>query len=293
MRCAIISSDNPAMKISSFLRVVGRSTLFLAFIAGAIAGRSLALIASKKARTLRAAAEWLQATAEGCRRILALEHRTFGPLPTRGLLVANHLSYLDIILLAALRPCVFVSKSDVRSWPIFGQCATLGSTIFVDRSRRTGVSSVAGQMQAALEEGLLIVLFPEGTSSGGARVLPFRSSLLEPALKLGCPVTAAAIGYALDDGSVSDEICYWREMTLLPHLLNVWSKPAIQASLRCGVPRPRGGDRKSLAIELHDEVAALHAVSAREFGVSPLDPVEEPLPVSANRLPAAAKAEHP
>jgi 1-acyl-sn-glycerol-3-phosphate acyltransferase len=281
------------MKITSSLRVVARSTRFLVFIAGAIARRSLALTISKKARTLRAAAEWLQETAEGCRRILALEPRTFGPLPTRGLLVANHLSYLDIILLAALRPCVFVSKSDVRSWPIFGQCAALGSTIFVDRNRRTGVSSVAGQMRAALEEGLLIVLFPEGTSSGGNRVLPFRSALLEPALELGCPVTAAAIGYSLKEGSVSDEICYWRDMTLLPHLLNVWSKPAIQASLRCGVPRPRGGDRKSLAIELHDEVAALHAASARELGVGPLDPVQEPVPVLSHRLPAAAKTQRP
>jgi len=281
------------MKISSCLRVVARSTRFLIFIAVAIARRSLAITISKKARTLRAAAEWLQETAEGCRRILALEPRTFGPLPTRGLLVANHLSYLDIILLAALRPCVFVSKSDVRSWPIFGQCAALGSTIFVDRTRRTGVGSVAGQMRAALEDGLLIVLFPEGTSSGGNRVLPFRSALLEPALDLGCPVTAAAIGYSLKEGSVSDEICYWRDMTLLPHLLNVWSKPAIQASLRCGVPRPRGGDRKSLAIELHDEVAALHAASARELGVGSLDPVQEPVPVLADRLPAAAETQCP
>ncbi len=280
------------MKITATLRVAARSTRFLVFIAGAIVRRSAALALSKKSRTRRAAAEWLQRTAEGCRRILALQPRTFGPLPSRGLLVANHLSYLDIILLAALRPCVFVSKSDVRSWPIFGQCAALGSTIFVDRTRRSGVSNVSEQMREALAEDLLIVLFPEGTSSGGARVLPFRSSLLEPALQLGCPVTAAAIGYSIEQGSVADEICYWRDMTLLPHLLNVWSKPAIQASLRCGVPRPRSGDRKALAIELHDEAAALHAVSAREFGAGPLDPVQQPVPVLGNRLPAAAEPQH-
>jgi 1-acyl-sn-glycerol-3-phosphate acyltransferase len=231
----------------------------------------------------------LQWTAEGCRRILALEPRIFGPLPSRGLLVANHLSYLDIILLAALRPCVFVSKSDVRSWPIFGQCAALGSTIFVDRSKRADVRGVSQQMRSALAEDLLIVLFPEGTSSGGNRVLPFRSSLLEPAVELGCPVTAAALGYQIAEGSVSDEICYWRDMTLLPHLLNVWSKPVIQASLRCGVPRARSEDRKSLAVELHDEVAALHAVSAREFGVSLPETVEQPEPVGGRRLPAAAE----
>jgi 1-acyl-sn-glycerol-3-phosphate acyltransferase len=280
------------MKLYASIRVASRGLRFLAFIGVAICHRLLSTAFSSKARSRRAAAEWLQRTAEGCRRILALHPRTLGPLPTRGLLVANHLSYLDIILLAALRPCVFVSKSEVRAWPIFGQCAELGSTIFVDRSRRAGVGQVGDQMKAALDEGLLIVLFPEGTSSGGSSVLPFRSSLLEPALQLGCPVTATAIAYSLDEGSVPEEICYWRDMTLLPHLLNVWSKAAIFASLRCGVPRPRNRDRKSLALELHDEVAALHAVSAREFGVSLPQPVEQPLPVSGTRLPASAETEH-
>src|SRR5262245_19749913 len=113
-------------KLTSKLRVVARSSRFLVFIFGAILSRCLTVTFSKKARSRRAAAEWLQWTAEGCLRILALEPRTFGPLPSRGLLVANHLSYLDIILLAALRPCVFVSKAEVRGWPIFGQCAALG-----------------------------------------------------------------------------------------------------------------------------------------------------------------------
>ncbi len=280
------------MNAPAFLRIAARSMRFLIFIAGAISCRTIAITFARQARTRRAAAEWLQQTAEGCRRILALEPQTLGSLPERGLLVANHLSYLDIILLAALRPCVFVSKSEVRAWPIFGQCASLGSTIFVDRTRRGEVAGVAAQMRAALAEDLLIVLFPEGTSSGGTSVLPFRSSLLEPALQLGCPVTATAISYRLEQGSVPDEICYWRDMTLLPHLLNVWSKPVIRATLRSGVARVRGGDRKSLAVELHDEVAALHSASTREFDVRPLEPVEQPPPVLARRLPAAAETQH-
>jgi 1-acyl-sn-glycerol-3-phosphate acyltransferase len=280
------------MNAPAFLRAVARSARFLAFITGMILRRTAATIFWKKARTRRAAAEWLQRTAEGCRRILALEPQVLGPLPERGLLVANHLSYLDIILLAALRPCVFVSKSEVRTWPIFGQCAMLGGTIFVDRTRRAEVAGVATQMRAALDEKLLIVLFPEGTSSGGANVLPFRSSLLEPALQLGCPVTATAISYSLEHGSVPDEICYWRNMTLLPHLLNVWSKPRIFATLRSGVTRVRGGDRKSLALQLHTEVAALHGASSREFGVRPPEPVQQTLPITGVRLPAAAEPQH-
>src|SRR6202012_2064216 len=122
---------------------------------------------------------------------------------------------------AAQRPCVFVSKLEVRDWPIFGACAQLGGTIFIDRTHRGDVSAVVQQMRAVLKDGVLVVLFPEGTSSGGSNVLPFKSSLLEPALHLGCPVTAVALGYALDEGSVANEICYWRDMTLLPHLLHV------------------------------------------------------------------------
>lgn len=280
------------MRALAILRVAARGPRFLIFISGMILRRAGALTVLKKARTRRAAAQWLQRTAEGCRRILALQPKVLGPLPERGLLVANHLSYLDIILLAALRPCVFVSKSEVRAWPIFGQCAALGSTIFVDRTRRAEVAGVAAQMRAALAEELLVVLFPEGTSSGGTSVLPFRSSLLEPALQLGYPVAATAISYRLAHGSVPDEICYWREMTLLPHLLNVWSKATIHATLRCGVARVRSGDRKSLARELHAEVSALHSASARELFVGLPEPVEQPLPVFAARAPAAAETQH-
>ena len=245
---------------------------------------------SKEARRKRARAEWLQRIAARCVEILHLKINRFGALPESGLLVANHLSYLDIILLAAQRPCVFVSKLEVRAWPIFGQCAKLGGTIFIDRKHRGDVAAVVEQMGAALDDGVIVVLFPEGTSSGGASVLPFKSSLLEPALHLACPVTAVAINYALDEGSVANEICFWRDMTLVPHLLNVWSKASIYNTLRCGVARPRVGDRKSLARELHDEVAALHAASAREFSMRPAQPLEQPRPVFARRFPPAAKS---
>ena len=281
------------MKPLPALRAAVRALSFLFFITTAILGQAARLSVSKAARQRRARAEWLQRVAARCVRILHVEVQRFGAFPESGLLVANHLSYIDIILLATQRPCVLVSKLEVRAWPIFGQCAKLGGTIFVDRKHRGDVASVVGQMRAALDEGVLVVLFPEGTSSGGTTVLPFKSSLLEPALHLACPVTAAAISCALDEGSVTNEICYWREMTLLPHLLNVWSKPLIYNLLRCGVARPRMGDRKSLARELHNEVAALHAASARELSVRAPQTLEQPQPVLTGRVPAAAKSQRP
>jgi len=249
------------MKLPPLVRVVARSLALAGFLAGALAAQILGLVVWKTRRTPAARARWLQRTAEGCRRILGVRVQCVGALPRRGLLVANHLSYLDIIVLAARRPCAFVSKNEVRAWPVFGWCAQLGGTIFVDRTRRGDVARISGPMRDALDAGLLVVLFPEGTSSGGASVLPFKSSLLEPAVHLRCPVSAAALAYALTEGSVSDEICYWRDMTLLPHLLKVMTKPAIHASVRVGIARPHIGDRKTLARELHGEVQALHEAS--------------------------------
>lgn len=247
------------MKAHEILRVAGRAASFLRLVGVEVSGQAMRLAVSKNARGRRARAEWLQRVATRCLGLLRLKIHRFGALPERGLVVANHLSYIDIILLASQRPCVFVSKKEVRSWPIFGQFAQLAGTLFVDRKHRGDVASVVEQMRAALADGALVVLFPEGTSSGGSSVLPFKSSLLEPAQRLGCPVTAVAIGYGLEEGSVANEICYWREMTLLPHLLNVWRKKLIYSYLRCGVTRSRQGGRKELAWELHAEVAALYA----------------------------------
>lgn len=275
------------MKIIGILRSAFRSAAFLVFISMAIAWRLATMPWTPAAGRRRAASQWLQRTAQGCRWILGLGIQCHGQIPDSGLLVANHLSYLDIIMLAALRPCVFVSKKEVRDWPIFGTCARLGGTIFVNRTCRSDVTSVSSQMRAALAEGLLIVLFPEGTSSGGTGVLPFKSALMEPALRLSCPVTAAAIGYSIQKGSASEEICFWRDMSLLPHLLNVFAMPSIRAELRCGISRPRSGERKTLAVELHDETTALHAalfappdsVCERERGVSAAKTVKKTLPV--------------
>jgi len=275
------------MNILGFLRSAARSGAFLIFISLALAWRVVTMPWTPASHRRRTAAQWLQRTAQGCQWILGLGFKCVGPVPDSGLLVTNHLSYLDIIMLAALRPCVFVSKKEVRSWPIFGTCAQLGGTIFVDRSRRCHVAGVSNQIGEVLGEGLLIVLFPEGTSSDGAEVLPFKSALIEPALRLGCPVAAAAIGYRIEKGSVADEICFVKEMSLLPHLLNVFAMPSIRAELRCGAARPRSGERKALAVELHAETTALHAAlfappdsaRERERGVGAAQALKQSLPV--------------
>ena len=111
----------------------------------------------------------------------------------------------------------------------------------------------------AIAGGSVVVLFPEGTSSDGSTVLPFKSALLESATQLRAPIAAASIDYALDDGSVADEVCYWRDMTFVPHLWNLLFKREIRANYSFSSARIRSADRKEIARELRAEIVALRS----------------------------------
>ncbi|MFN0128126.1 MAG: lysophospholipid acyltransferase family protein [Verrucomicrobiales bacterium] len=188
---------------------------------------------------------------------MELEHR--GAPSKSGMIVSNHLSYLDILAFSSIAPCAFVAKKEVSGWPVLGLFAKMAGTIFVDRSRRSDVEEANLRIAEALAAGVVVVLFAEGTSSDGSSVLPFRSSLLEPVILCGCAAVPAAIGYHLDEGSVSDEVCYWRDMTLLPHLLNLFGKRRVRAWVAFEVGATYAS-RKEAAQLLHKRVCELHAV---------------------------------
>src|SRR5205814_4863197 len=156
-------------------------------------------------------------------------------------------------------PCVFVAKRDVTRWPLFGWLAHAAGTIFVDRERKFSSPKVVNDIREAIAGGSVVVIFPEGTSSDGSTVLPFKSALLESAVQLRSPITAASIDYALDDGSVADEVCYWRDMTFVPHLLNLFSKREIRATCAFSDPKIRVGNRKEIASELRGEIMSMRS----------------------------------
>jgi len=206
-------------------------------------------------RTVRA--RWLQNVCRRALHVFRIELRAIGPIPSSGLLVCNHLSYLDVLVLGATAPCVFVSKCEVRCWPVFGWFASLAGTLFLRRDKRSDVARMNREMRRALDTGVLVVLFPEGTTSDGRAVLPFKSSLLEAATGPPHGLSAGFIEYALNDGSVANEVCYWRDMTLAPHLLNLLGKRGLEAQLRFTRLRQASPDRKQLARQLHSEVVRL------------------------------------
>lgn len=215
----------------------------------------LAFRGEKSPRLARAL--WLQRHSRRALRIFKLQIQVAGQIPTKGLLISNHLSYVDILVISSVMPAVFVAKREVRFWPLVGWLAQLGGTLFVNRERRTQVGETAGEIQAALDSGGLVVLFPEGTSSDGTGVLPFKSSLLEPAASGSHPVSVACIRYALEGGNAASEICYWGDHTFLPHLLHLLSRRGFGVSLQLAPFVPMSSDRKELARQMRKEVLRL------------------------------------
>lgn len=180
-----------------------------------------------------------------------------GPVPEAGLIVSNHLSYLDILVFSTVARCVFVSKREVKTWPGIGWAASLAGTVFIDRSRRADTHAALPEMQAALSHHGRVVLFPEGTTTDGSAVLHFHSSLFQPALDLDAAVTAAAVKYSLPEGESEKEACYWGEMTLLPHLLKLMMKRSVEAKVSFSSEQLHFTDRKDAARTMQAKVEAL------------------------------------
>jgi 1-acyl-sn-glycerol-3-phosphate acyltransferase len=203
-------------------------------------------------------------------RILDIRLHVAGEVPPEGLIVCNHLGYLDIVVLATTCPTLFVAKSEVGRWPAFGWFARRMGCIFAQRGRPSSAGRTSRAIEEALEGGRRVVLFPEGTSSGGGTVLAFRSSLLQSAV--GRRVTVASVGYSLEagDGDVARDVCYWGEMTLLPHLIRLMSKRCVRARLAFAPFEGETSDRKHLALALRAEVASLlgHPEGVGEAGAT-------------------------
>ena len=201
---------------------------------------------------------WLQWVSRCLLRIVGGRLRVKGSPPRSGLIVSNHLSYTDIAALGSACPCSFVSKAEVRAWPFIGWAAELAGTVFIRRARRREVTGQVEEIKNALARGMPVVLFPEGTSTDGSTVLPFRPALLQAALETGCDVTPAALRYRADPpGDAVNDICWWGGVTFVPHLWRFLALRSFEATVVFGESRPAGADRKSEASMLHAEVRRL------------------------------------
>ena len=206
--------------------------------------------------TVRERAVWLH---ESCFRItqrLGIDLATRGTLPSRGLVVSNHLSHLDILSYGALGPIVFVAKKDVRRWPLLGQLASCGGTVFVDRERSAEAAETARQIEDLLRGDVPVLLFPEGTSSDGTSLLPFKPPLFEAAVRAGCPVTAAAIAYSAD-GVSEGTLAYYGDKVFFPHLHQTLGHRRLSIGVRFADRAEVFLHRKEAARVTHERVSVL------------------------------------
>ena len=175
------------------------------------------------------------------------------PPPEGVLVVSNHLSYLDIAVVDSVAPAVFVSKAEVRRWPFWGAVAALGGTVFVDRARKRDVIGVRHRMEAALQRGDRVLIFPEATSTDGSTIRPLKPALLAGAAERNMPVYWLTLSYRTPPGSPAarDRVCWWQEIGFVPHVLALFGLRRIQCTIRFGDAPVRAAHRKELAAALH------------------------------------------
>ena len=211
-------------------------------------------------------------------RVLGIRRHVIGaPARDRPLmLVANHVSWLDIIVLSAVMPVSFIAKSEVANWGVFGLFAKLQRSIFVDRERRTETRAVNESIAGRLRRGDVMILFAEGTTGDGVRILPFRSALLGAARDAILqkpedggtdsyvwlqPVSLAYTGLSGLPASRYDRphTAWYGDMTMPPHLRAILTGGALDATISFGAPIKfeLTSDRKDATKRLEDEVRSM------------------------------------
>lgn len=192
------------------------------------------------------------------------------------LITANHLSWLDIVVISSLAPVSFIAKSEVGEWPVFGTLARLQRSVFVERQRRAKTGEVNEAIASRLSKGDALVLFAEGTTSDGKRILPFRSALLGAAQALASEDGATSTVQALDIAyprlgglptprNAHPYIAWHGDMELLPHLADFFALPPVDCdvTLLAPVNVDAATNRKALTRELEESVRRTHAQALR------------------------------
>ena len=212
-------------------RLVWRGGMTLMLI-----GYGVAELLVERPKTRAAGAAWTNRFCGRVLRALGIPVVVEGVFPERGTLVTNHQTYLDIAVLSSLRPCVFVSKAEVAGWPVVGFMTRMAGTVFVERGRGASAAAAASVgMRAALEDGVPVVFFPEGTTTNGTGLLAFRGGLIAEALAAGSPVTVGMLRYTVagpPGATVEDDVAYWGERGLLEHVGRFLTLEGVQVRVR-------------------------------------------------------------
>lgn len=245
----------------NFFRAAWRTFFLLGITATAIVE-----LVVMRPRTRQERADWLHRLCERALRRLGVVIDVKGVFPSRGAVISNHLSYLDIIVYAAIHRCVFVSKAEVGKWPVIGWMTTMSGTVYVERGHGGSAMRAREGMQETVDDGLPVVFFPEGTTSSGEGLLKFHGGLLSQALASGAAVTAAFVRYRIGEGNppemtVRDDVHYWGDGNMWKHIFRFMALKDVRAEVHFAdgpiVFKSTAGQRKQAAAEACEAVKAL------------------------------------
>ncbi len=250
------------------VRALGRLSIF-AVGSWLVVARALpAVLAPFPARWRRSCSHVSRWSRLG-RRCLSIRVEVHGPLPPAGsLVVANHQGYVDIVTLGGLFPSIFAARHDMRRWPMFGALAASGATLFINRDNKRAGARGLGQVAAALAAGATVIGFPEGTSTDGTGLLPFRTGLFQAVVTSGAPVVPAGIRYPELDGAPltaanRDVVAWFRGESFLAHILRLGAHRRVRAVVRFGEPLAAAGmNRRELAAVSEARVRELAGLGA-------------------------------
>ena len=248
---------------------VARRLLGLCLVAGVLFVPALLTRAAQALGARRLAlssAAWLQTLwARASLRAMGVELDA-GPGLPRGpyLVCANHQGYLDVLVLAACLPGRFVAMREIAGWPLLGWMARSSGTLFIDRQRGRDLLDVGPRLEETLAAGVNVLIFPEGRSGPGDRLLPLRSPLFEAAVRARVACLPVAVSYATPGipWSTAWTVAWWGGMSFPRHAARLLALPRIVARVRAAGPPEEGADRKALAARIGAGLAgALPGVS--------------------------------
>ena len=197
---------------------------------------------------------WSRLTAQ----ILGMRIKKKGSPPSPPFfLVANHLSYLDVVPLWRYLDATFVAKNEVKSWPFFGWATRALGVMFIDRKNAQDAHRINQQFAETISDEQGVIIFPEGTSTKGQKVLPFNAPLLAYPARNNMPVHYATISYCSQDTrwAAHETLCWWGDMPFFPHFWELLKQPGFVVTIKFGDTPLQQSNRKALAGKLHNEVS--------------------------------------
>jgi len=211
-----------------------------------------------------------------CRRIvdvMGIRVTVTGKLPESGAVVSNHLSYLDILLYSATQPFIMVAKSEIKNWPLLGRLTAQAGTVYIDRDGGPPTyPAVNRAMAEAYQRGLPVLFFPEGTTTNGEGVLPFRRGLFHSVLHNGIKLRTAALKLSINGdnngATVAEDVCWWGDALFGPHIFKCLGLEGLAARIDFNDAPVEGSDRFVLSENAQARVAESYAALGREMAVA-------------------------